>query len=121
MPKGKSDRGKLKKDLVQRIGPWAFQSISKNNWHNAPDEVIIEGALLRARPEEKFDLLKVYSLDQILKVWQKESVIQDKWFHDANIWAAKNIFKVADPEKFVKQQALRSKKLRLENGFEVSL
>jgi hypothetical protein len=115
------DREEAKQALIQKIGPWAFQSFSRKKWPHAPDRLIIEGALLQAMPEDRYELLKIYSLDQIKDVWEKYVVIQDDWHHASNVWAAQHIFKVADPEKFVRQQARRSHKLRLKNGFGLSV
>ncbi len=107
-------REKLKQELIRKIGPWAFQSFPKEKWHAAPDHIIIEGALLRAKPEDKLKLLHIFNLDQIKAVWQEHVVIQDDWFHDANLWAAKHIFNAQEPEKFVKLHYRKFHKLHME-------
>jgi hypothetical protein len=115
------DREEAKQALIQKIGPWAFQSFSRKKWPNAPDRLIIEGALLQAMPEDRYELLKIYSLDQIKDVWEKYVVIQDDWHHASNVWAAQHIFKVSDPEKFVRQQARKFRKQMFEKGFDLSV
>lgn len=108
-----NDREKIRQDLIQRVGPWAFQSYSKDRWNNVSDIEIISGALLRAKPEDRYKLLELFDLDVIRKVWDRYVVIQDDWFHESNIWAAKNLFKASDPEKFVKEQCRKSRKIHM--------
>ena len=94
----------LKSELIEKIGPWAFQSFPRSKWHSAPDNKIIEGALLRAKPEDKLMLLDLYSLNFIKEIWEQYVVIQDNFFHGANVWAAKHLFNQERPEDFVKRK-----------------
>jgi hypothetical protein len=88
-------------DFVEKIGPWAFQSFSRNKWHQVSDDEIIEGALISAPEQEKLALLNLYSLSQIVRVWREKVLMQDAWRHDNNIWIARHLFKQNDPEKFI--------------------
>jgi len=92
----------FKQRLIKKVGPWAFQSYSKDLWINVSDRELICGTLLKAKPEDRHLLLEIYSREEILSVWREDAIIQDKWFHESNVWAAKNIFHAEDPEKFVR-------------------
>src|SRR5882672_9421605 len=92
------DKQQLKNLLIERIGPWAFQSFPRSKWHSAPDNKIIEGALLRARPEDKLMLLDLYNVNFIKEIWERYVVIQDNFFHGANVWAAQHLFNQPRPE-----------------------
>jgi len=111
-----NDREKIRQDLIQRVGPWAFQSYSKDRWINVSDVELISGALLKAMPEDRYLLLKLYDIEAIRKVWDRYVVIQDDWFHPSNVWAARHIFKAQDPEKFVKDQLRKSRKIHNSGG-----
>ena len=104
-------REKIRLDLIQKVGPWAFQSYSKDRWINVSNCELISGALLRGIPEDRYLLLEVFDLEDIRKVWDRHVVIQDDWFHNSNIWAAKHIFNADDPEKIVKKQLKKSRKI----------
>ncbi len=90
-----------KSDFIERIGPWAFQSFSRNKWHQVSDDEIIEGALVSAPEKEKLMLLSLYSLPQIIRVWRSKILMQDNWRHGNNVWIVRNLFKQRDPEKFI--------------------
>jgi len=98
------DKQQLRSQLIEKIGPWAFQSFPRSKWHSAPDNKIIEGALLRAKPADKLMLLDLYSLNFIKEVWERYVVIQDNFFHGANVWAAEHLFNQERPEEFVKRK-----------------
>ena len=109
----------IKANFIDRIGPWAFQSFSKNKWHQVSDEDVIEGALVNAPEQEKKMLLELYSLPEIFRVWKSKVVIQDKLLHSSNVWIAENLFKQRSPEKFVNVAFLDASKQReraLEHG-----
>lgn len=91
----------MRSHLIERIGPWAFQSFSRNKWHQVSDDEIIEGALVSAPEQEKLMLLELYSLPKIAKVWRYKVLVQDDWRHSNNVWIARNLFKQKSPEKFV--------------------
>jgi hypothetical protein len=99
-----------KKLLIDRVGPWALQSYARDRWHSLGDNVIIEGALLRAPIEVKLFLLEVYPLEKIKAVWSDRVVMQDEWFHDVNIWVAENVFKESNPEQFVAAELKKSQR-----------
>ena len=93
-----------KKKLIDKIGPWAFQSFPRADWYLVSDRKIIEGVLLRAKPEHKLMLLELYDLNLIRKVWEQDVVIQDPFFHGVNVWVAENLFNQKEPEKYVKRK-----------------
>lgn len=112
-------RKSMRSNFIERIGPWAFQSFPRNNWHQVSDDDIIEGALISAPEKEKLMLLDLYSLPQIAKVWRSKVLIQDAWHHSNNVWIARNLFKQKRPEKFVNLAYRESNKQRarhLEHG-----
>jgi hypothetical protein len=106
----------VREQLIRKVGPWAFQSYPKSEWISVSDRELISGALLRAKPEDRYLLLQVFDLNQILQVWKQYAVPQDKWFHSSNVWAAEHLFKQSNPERFVKQQLRKSRKLHLQGS-----
>lgn len=102
-------------DFIERIGPWAFQSFSRNKWHQVSDDEIIEGALVYAPEQEKLMLLNLYSLPQIMRVWRSKVLIQDNWRHSNNIWIVRNLFKQRYPEKFINLALQDQERLRQRN------
>lgn len=104
---------RIREELVRRVGPWAFQSYPKNEWNNISDRELICGALLKANPEDRYLLLDLYDLDKIIQVWQRYVVVQDDWFHASNIWAAKNLFKAANPGQFVRAELRKAHRLHM--------
>jgi hypothetical protein len=113
MPAVSRDRKQIRDELIRRVGPWAFQSYPKNEWKNVSDRELICGALLKANPEDRYLLLDLYDVNKIREVWQRYAVVQDDWFHASNVWAAKNIFKAANPEQFVKAQLRKSHRMHI--------
>ena len=110
-----NDKEMLRQQLIQKVGPWAFQSYSKEGWIKVSDRELISGALLKAKPEDRYLLLQLFKLSEIKKVWERYAILEDKWFHDSNLWAARNLFKASDPEKFVREHYRKSSRLYL-NG-----
>jgi hypothetical protein len=106
----------LKQSLIEKVGPWAFQSFSKDKWKDAPDRLIIEGVLLQAKPVVRYELLKIYSLQQIKDVWDKYVVIQKLHDH-SNLWAAENLFQSRNPYRYVREHRLRSLRKRESYGY----
>ena len=104
-------RDEAKQQLIKKVGPWAFQSYSKDGWPNVSDRELISGALLKAKPEDRYLLLQVFDIDEIKRVWERYAVLEDKFFHASNVWAARNFFHASDPEKFVRQQYRKSRRL----------
>lgn len=92
----------LRHALIERIGPWAFQSFSKSKWHLVSDDDIIEGALANAPADAKLMLMQLYSLSHIMKVWREKVLVQDEWKRGNNVWIADHIFKQKNPKKFVR-------------------
>lgn len=111
IPNHSLDRNELRKTFIEKIAPWGLQFMPKEHWHSISDDKLIEIALLRAKAEDKLMLPQLFSIAEIKKVWQQYVVIQDDWYHGANIWAAQYIFKESDPEGFVKAEYQRAKKL----------
>ena len=97
------DREHVRLQLIGKVGPWAFQSYKKEKWANVSDDELIVGSLLKGKPEDRYMLLELFDEPKLFSVWQKEAVVQDKWYHESNVWAAKNIFNAPDPEKFVRE------------------
>lgn len=100
----------IRKRLVQKVGPWAFQSYPKDRWNEVSDKQLIHGALLKAKPEDRYLLLDLFDINQIKRVWERYAVLEDGMFHASNVWVAKNIFKVAEPEKYVRQEFRKSRR-----------
>ena len=114
------EREAVKQALIRKVGPWAFQSFPKDRWKDVPDRLIIEGALLQAKPMDRYELLKIYSLDQIKDIWDKYIVIQKLHDH-SNLWAAENIFKSQHPNRYVREHRLRSLRRRASAGYGLSV
>jgi len=112
-------KSSMRSHLIERIGPWAFQSFSRSKWHQVSDDDIIEGALVSAPEEDKLRLLELYSLPQIAKVWRSKVLIQDSWSHSNNVWIARNLFRQNSPEKFVDlayRESIKQRARQLEHG-----
>lgn len=100
----------IKESLIEKIGPWAFQSYLKSQWKSLSDEAIIEGALASAPEDAKLSLKEIYPLARIKDVWESKVLIQDHYNHALNVWIARNLFKESDPEDFVKRRFKAYKK-----------
>lgn len=116
MEKAANHSRKLREQLVRKVGPWAFQSYPKSEWINISDRELISGALLKAKPEDRYLLLQLFDLSKIMQVWQRYAVLEDKWYHSSNVWAAQHLFKQPDPERFVREQYRKSRKQHLEGS-----
>lgn len=113
MSHGIHDREILRKELIAKVGPWAFQSYSKDRWKDVSDRELIVGTLLNAKYEDRHLILELFDIEVVRKIWDRYVVIQDDWFHESNLWTARNIFNAEDPEKFIKDQLRISRKLHM--------
>lgn len=84
--------------LIERKLFWSYSSVKPSD---IPEEVLIEKSLLHLDIEDIDNLFLIFPWKKIKKVWMKEVLIQEPFYHSMNILLAFLYFHIRKPESYI--------------------
>ena len=84
-----------------------FWSYTVENISNIPDDILIEKTLLHLDLEGIDQLIKIYSLRKIKRVWLDHLIPQEEYLYTLNRFFAWYYFKIKYPDRYIKSMTTR--------------
>lgn len=99
----KSDIHESKRALFEAIAKKAFWSYEKIVPTSVSDGKLIEKVLIYGDDALRIELLRIFPLDKIKRVWERKLIIQEPRLHDLNARLASSYFHISDPESHIRE------------------